>query len=195
MMQFSHKVNLFFILFSMEKRFFADKKYIWLFPVAIITGTVFTNFAGYDNVKQWGIFTEDFIARFLSVNASFADVLKYVLKERIKLFLIMFLMSLTPIRAKLSYLVCGYAGFCVGMILSSLTMQYGARYLLLFFLAILCHMILYAVAIYGIFVISWNGKDAKTLLQYGVITAVFAAGILVETLMNYYVLPKVLIKW
>ncbi len=171
-----------------------DKKYIWLFPVAIIIGTVFTNFAGYDNVIKWGIFTEDFIVKFLSINTGFSDVLKYVLKERIKLFLVMVLISLTPIRDKLSYLVCAYAGFCVGMILSALTMQYGARYLLLFFLAILCHMILYAVAIYGIFILSWH-KNVKTLLHLGAIAAIFAMGILVEALMNYYVLPKVLMRW
>ena len=179
----------------MEKRFFIDKKYIWLFPTAIVIGTVFTNFAGYDSVKSWGIFTEDFIVKFLSINTGFRNVFFYVLKERIKLFLIMVLISLTSIRDKLSYVVCAYAGFCVGMILSALTMQYGVRYLLLFFLAILCHMILYTVAIYGIFITSWRFKDVKELIHLVVIIAVFALGILVESLMNYYVLPKVLMRW
>lgn len=91
------------------------------------------------------------------------------------------------------YVICSYLGFGMGIILSALAMQYGARYLIIFLLAILCHMMLYVVGIYGIFITSWS-KDIQTVLRYGLAAVIFAAGIMIESVMNYYVLPKFLMK-
>lgn len=178
----------------MEKRFLIDRKYIWLFPVAIVIGTVLTNFAGYSKVSGWNIFSESVVSRMINSDKSFADVLSVVAAKRVRLFAVIFLISISPLKEKLSYVICAYAGIGMGVILSALTMQYGARYLLLFMLAILCHMMLYAVGIYGIFITSWS-KDIKTVLQYGLAAIIFVGGIMIESVMNYYVLPRLLIKW
>lgn len=177
----------------MEKRFLIDEKYIWLFPVAIVIGSVFTNFAGYGVVGKWDIFSEPVVQRIINADNTFAEIVGYVAPKRIRLFIIVFLISVSPFRSKMPYVICSYLGLGMGIILSALAMQYGARYLIIFLLAILCHMMLYVVGIYGIFITSWS-KDIRMVLRYGLAAAIFAGGIMIESVMNYYVLPKLLMK-
>ena len=178
---------------NMEKRFLIDRKYIWLFPVAIVIGSVFTNIAGYDAVSKWDIFSEPVVNRIINADNTFAEIVGYVATKRIRLFIIVFLISISPFGNRMPYVICSYLGFGMGIILSALAMQYGARYLIIFLLAILCHMMLYVVGIYGIFITSWS-KDIQTVLRYGLAAVIFAAGIMIESVMNYYVLPKFLMK-
>ena len=177
----------------MEKWFLIDRKYIWLFPVAIVIGSVFTNIAGYDAVSKWDIFSEPVVNRIINADNTFAEIVGYVAPKRIRLFIIVFLISISPFGNRMPYAICSYLGFGMGIILSALAMQYGARYLIIFLLAILCHMMLYVVGIYGIFITSWS-KDIQTVLRYGLAAVIFAAGIMIESVMNYYVLPKFLMK-
>ena len=148
----------------MEKRFLIDRKYIWLFPVAIVIGSVFTNIAGYDAVSKWDIFSEPVVNRIINADNTFAEIVGYVAPKRIRLFIIVFLISISPFGNRMPYVICSYLGFGMGIILSALAMQYGARYLIIFLLAILCHMMLYVVGIYGIFITSWS-KDIQTVLR------------------------------
>ncbi len=73
-----------------------DRKYIWLFPVAIVIGSVFTNIAGYDAVSKWDIFSEPVVNRIINADNTFAEIVGYVAPKRIRLFIIVFLISISP---------------------------------------------------------------------------------------------------
>lgn len=180
----------------MEKRFLnISKKYILLLPVAIIVGTVFTNFAGIGAVRRWGIFSDEYTDKFLSVNIEFSQVFLYVFRNRLRLLIVAALASMTRIRDKLALVICAYWGFAAGVVISSLVMQYGAGYLAIFFCGILCHMLLYGIGIYGMFINTGNTDGRKNLLRYTVSILIYLAGMLAEAVMNCYVLPAVLSRY
>lgn len=177
----------------MEKKFLNHKKYILLLPVAILVGTVFANSAGIAAVRRWGIFSADYTDKFLSVDIAFSRVLSYVFAKRIRLLILTALACMTPVRDKLALGVCAYWGFSAGVILASLSMQYGTRYLAIFFCGILCHMILYGTGIYGMFLSVGSTADrGKKTLRYLVSVLIYFAGMLAEAAMNCYILPAVL---
>lgn len=180
----------------MEKRFFNNnKKYILLLPVAIIVGTIFANFAGVDKIKSWGIFSAEYMDKFLSVNIKFSSVLSYVFRKRIKLLIVVALACMTRIKDKLALLVCAYWGFSAGVIIASLSMQYGASYLVIFFCGILCHMVLYGIGICGMFMNKGSSDRKSMALKYAIYVLVYMSGMIVEALMNCYVLPAVLSRF
>ena len=110
----------------MEKRFLIDRKYIWLFPVAIVIGSVFTNIAGYDAVSKWDIFSEPVVKSIINADNTFAEIVGYVAPKRIRLFIIVFLISISPFGKRMPYVICSYLGFGMGIILSALAIWTGS---------------------------------------------------------------------
>lgn len=179
----------------MEKRFFNNnKKYILLLPVAIIVGTVFANFAGIAAVRRWGIFSVDYTDKFLSVSIEFSRVLSYVFRKRIRLYVVAVLASMTKIKDKFALCICAYWGFSAGVVMAALSMQYGARYIIIFFCGILCHMILYGIGICAIFMNVGNTDSKKKALRYLASVLVYFLGMIAETVMNCCILPVVLTR-
>ena len=179
----------------MEKRFFNNnKKYILLLPVAIIIGTVFANFAGITAVRRWGSFSGEYMDKFLSVNIEFSRVLSFVFRKRIRLYVVAVLASMTRIKDKFALCICAYWGFSAGVVIAALSMQYGTRYLIIFFCGILCHMILYGIGIYAIFMNTGNADRRKNALRYLASVLIYSLGMVAEAAMNCYILPAVLIK-
>lgn len=178
----------------MKTRFFSNetKKYILLFPLCILIGAVVINMLGTDKVDEWGIFNQDFVESAANAKTEFIDVLKYILKKRLGHLLIIFLICFSTIRDKLMLGVTGWFGFTFGIILGALYMQYGLKAIWIFVVAILIHTLIYIFGIGGLWHLS--SKPEKKLLSGGYILcfAMLLVGILVESLINWGIFPKIM---
>ena len=74
----------------MEMRFFSNesKKYILLFPLCVLIGSVIINALGKDKVDEWNLFTPEYINGVLNSKPEFMEIWKYVFEKRIKHFII-----------------------------------------------------------------------------------------------------------
>ncbi len=183
----------------MEKSFFnnQNKKYILLFPIAIIVGTIFANLCGVQRVKMWDIFSLEYISKYNSITISFNKLLGYIFQKRMRILLLILLSCYTSIKDKIALVVCAGYGFSTGIVIAALTMQYGFKYFPVFVCAVLCHMILYGMGIYIIFRIYISDRISHPIMKkkkYAVVTIgviIYTIGIIVESFMNCVVLPNI----
>ncbi|MGN0375116.1 MAG: hypothetical protein ACI4EN_06400 [Butyrivibrio sp.] len=178
----------------METDFFSNdaKKYILLFPLCILIGSVVINILGMDKVNEWGIFTPEFAKKVTMSGAGFISMLKYIVKKRILHFVIIFLVCFSTVKEKLLPVVAGWIGFTFGILLSSLYMQYGINGIWIFIINVMIHTAIYVIAVAGILKLS--SKHEKKLLSGGNLLcfALFCMGIMVESLLNWGVFPKIM---
>ncbi len=188
------KVNLIFILLDMEMRFFLNetKKYILLFPLCVLIGSVIINILNVDKIDEWNLFTPEYINQVLNLKPEFMDVLKYVAGKRVKHFLVVFLICFSTIRDKLLLVLVGWLGFTFGILLGALYIQYGFNSIWFYLVFVVGHMLIYAFAT-GLMLFLCN-RNQKNLLSGGYMAclALVLMGILLESLINWWVFPKLM---
>lgn len=178
----------------MEMRFFSNesKKYILLFPLCVLIGSVIINALGKDKIDEWNLFTPEYINGVLNSRPEFMDIWKYVFEKRIKHFIIIFLICFSTIRDKLLLVVVGWFGFTFGILLGALYIQYGFNSIWFYMVFIAGHMLIYTFAT-GLLLYLCN-KNKKTILSGGHIVcfALCLMGMLLESLINWWVFPKLM---
>lgn len=179
----------------METRFFNNttKKYFLLFPLSILIGAVGINMLGLDKVNQWNLFDADFVNALISADLEFTEILYYLLKKRSLHIVLIVLVCFSTIRDKLLYAVVIWCGLTFGVILAALFLQYGFNGIWIFIIAIMIHMLIYVIAV-GLLLYLCIRTD-KNVLSGGYILcfALFCVGIMVETLLNWGVFPKIMV--
>ena len=172
----------------MKKSFFNKNiKYICLFPIAIILGAIFVNFAGIELVKKWDILTPDFGLRMLSVDIDFTTMFLEVFLTRIKYWIVICVLFNSYFEEYMPNVICGYCGIATGIIASSLCMQYGLKYLWIFATGVVCHGSVYIFSIYFICLENF-GKS-----RYFMSLLIWVIGILLESFIYYRFMPGLLL--
>ncbi len=178
----------------MEMRFFNNltKKYILLFPLCILIGAVGINMLGPDKVWEWNLFDIDYLTNVSTADLKFTEVLYFLLKKRSLHIVLIVLVCFSTIRDRLLYYVVAWMGLTFGVILAALFLQYGFKGIWIFAIGILIHILIYIFATIMLLYISV--KNDKNVLSGGYILPfiLFLAGIMVESLLNWGVFPKIL---
>lgn len=178
----------------MEKDFFnnRNKKYIMLFFTALITGSVITNLAGKDVIVKWGLFNASYIRSITSASIPFGQILYYIFRKRAGHFAFLYIGSYTTIKDKIMLIISAYLGFGMGTLISVLTIQFGIKFLPLFLIAVLIHMLLYISGIIFIY-ISEEGKNRRERTVKNIKgILLYLLGILCESIIYWKMLPKLL---
>ncbi len=172
----------------MKTSFFSNdyKKYILLFPVCILIGSVLINIAGMDRINEWQLFNTELD---VDKNYSFRYILKYVFAERSGQFIILFLICFSTIKDKLFLGVVGWLGVVFGMIQSALFMQYEFKGVLFFIVCICIHCAIYFIGTVGLLVISEKEEGKLMGIGAGIVALVYLLGVLVESIMSWVIFP------
>ena len=178
----------------MEPSFFSNqsKKYILLFPLAILIGAVIINGFGVDRLSQWGIFDERMALYSKEADYKFLTIFEYVIKKRGLHIFIVFLACFSVFREKMFFILIGWFGITVGMILGSLYMIFGFKGILVFVICMLCYLVLYAFGIGIMVYISADTKKRVSMSGYGIVLLIILAGIVVESAANWRVFPYIM---
>lgn len=171
----------------MEPSFFTNqnKKYILLFPLAVLIGAVIINGFGVDSLNKWGIFDSRMALYSKEVDYSFISVMEYILRKRGLHFIIVFLVCFSTIRDKLFYVLIGWLGISFGMIMGSLYMLYDFKGIIVFWLCMFGYIVFYGIAICLM-------VCKLTLNGYGMATLMILAGIVVESIVNWRFFPYIM---
>ncbi len=166
------------------------RKYI-LVIVTLIIGTVLTNLAGPSHVMRWDIFTKEFADSYTRVKIGFGQLFGHILWNRLKIYGVLLVISLTRFKNAGAYCLCAYLGLAMGVCMSAVAMHYGGRYLLVALTAFLLHMLMYCGSICLLY------QDGKLMGERRYTAYIFSVllligGIILETLMNIIVLPAIL---
>lgn len=180
----------------MGKRFLNSEysKYLIIFVASLVVGTVFANLSGKGNIAGWGICNNDYVKSYMKSSVNFAGQFKYIARKRTAALLIVILSSMTPFRKTFAKIICTYIGFSAGVVTAALTIQYGVKYFAVFPPAVLFHMFFYCYGVYGMFSREIQKNPAEILRVLRTVTA-WLTGVFTESVMTYYVLPKVLLVW
>ena len=180
----------------MEKRLFNSKysKYVIIFVLALIVGTIFANLSGSERISGCGILDSDTVKSYTQSKVSFAGQFGYVAGRRAAAMVIVILAAMTPFRKTFAGVICTYLGVATGIIIASLTIQYGIRYFIIFPTAVLLHTFFYGYGIYGMFSREIIKNPSEILRVLRTVTA-WGIGVFMETIVTYYILPKVLLLW
>ena len=166
----------------METSFFSNsyKKYILLFPLGILVGSVIMNLAGISKINEWELFNKA-----IEEMPSFQVVLSLVLKERLGHFVVIFLMCFSTLKDKLFLVFVGWMGLSMGMIQSVFIIQYGFFGVLLYVFSIGLHCLIYFLATMGLLVISERSEKQVFSLSMCFVLVSYLLGIIIEVCMSW----------
>lgn len=147
---------------------------------------------GLDKVWEWNLFDIDYLTRASSADLKFKEVFYFLLKKRSLHIVLIVLVCFSTIRDKLLYCVVAWMGMTCGVVLAALFLQYGFKGIWIFVIGILIHLLIYIFATITLLYLSV--KNDKNILSGGYMLCfiLFLAGIMVESLLNWCVFPKIL---
>lgn len=178
----------------MESRFFSNqsKKYILLFPIAIIIGAIIINAFGMVKLNEFGIFDERMIMMCRENRYDLLTITKFIVPKRILHFVILFLVCFSTLREQLFYIAISWIGLTFGMIMGALYMQYSLKGLLVFVFGMLIYVMLYCIGVVGLIYIGGQTERKVSINGYGVCMFLIISGIVVEILINWTVFPWIM---
>lgn len=178
----------------METRFFNNttKKYFLLFPLSILIGAVGINMLGLDKIVQWNLFDAGYISSVISADLEFIEIFYYLLKKRSLHIVLIVLVCFSTIKDKLLYGIVSWLGVTFGAILGAVFLQYGFNGIWMFVVGILVHMLIYIVG--TVLLLHLSIRTDKNILSGGYVLcfALFCVGVLVETVLNWGIFPKII---
>ena len=167
----------------METSFFSNnyKKYILLFPLGVLVGSVLMNLAGISKIEEWGLFNKA-----METMPRLRVVLRMVLKERLGHLVLVFLICYSTLKDKLFLIFVGWMGLSMGMLQSVFMIQYGFLGMLIFVVIIGFHCLIYFFATMGLLVISERGEKQIFTLSMCFVLASYLIGIVIEIFMSWW---------
>ena len=160
----------------------STKKAMVALFLGILFGSLFANIYGIGHREQWGLLSRTYIEQMSGVEWNQQSLWQDIAADRIRLFAVMILIGMTAVSAILMLLYLLGLGFCIGVVVSVATMQYGTGGLLFSVMSLFPHGIFYGLAL-AIFVkLAMDKKITPTAI--GIAVGVMLLGITTEALMN-----------
>lgn len=175
--------------------FFKQYKYFLIIMAGVIIGTLIANIGISNITDKIGVFDYDFKNSFINVELDTHLYWRYILKLRIKEYMLLILILITPIAMQGIYMLMSFAGISIGVIISVSVMNMGVAGMCVYAASALPQYIIYAVTIY--FMVSSFGKrymDLKKMVAVIIISLIcLVIGTLYEAYINPWIL-KILLK-
>ena len=167
----------------METSFFSNnyKKYILLFPLGILIGSVLMNLAGINKINEWGLFNRE-----IELSCSFASIMKYVIKERVGNLILIFLICFSTLKDKLILVLTGWLGLMMGLMQSVFVIQYGFLGVISYVFLIGFHCVVYFFATMGLLVISERRESVTFSSSIIFVLISYIIGLVVEIFMSWW---------
>lgn len=159
--------------------------------ISLTAGSLFANIYCSGNVSELGVFSYEFIDKMQGMNIDGESLFQYVLTERIKLWMLFFLLSFTSIAGIIHMGYVLLFGFMLGLTASAMVMTHGFMGMVYFFFLCLISQMLY----FGAVMLGMYGGMRKRKNQAGlnvIVLLMLAALILLclsaitETVLNLH---------
>ena len=113
-----------------------------LIIAGIILGTCF--------IKMWrygDVFSTEYLIVYINSNVAYADVWQEVLAYRLRRFITLAVLMITPFRKLYVYWLCLYNGFCLGICMTKAVMFHGAGGVVMVLVWLFPHYLLYIMTV------------------------------------------------
>ena len=147
---------------------------VFLFMAGLLAGSLFANAFCNEDAGRLGAFNLSYIEKMQGMNIPLGGLFEYVLKERLKEFILILILSFTALSVMLVPLMSIGFGFVMGITCSMMVMVHGINGTLYFLiLCLLSHTIMF---ISEIFVV--NGVRMRRIpLYFYIVSGLLAVGI------------------
>lgn len=174
------------------KKWLSDYKFVLIMLAGIILGTGYVNLSVRMGWHTWDVFSSDFLASYADVTVNSMLLWQYVLRTRVKDFLLLSVLGITALcrPTLIAYLL--YIGACMGALISSAVMHFGMTGLVIYLVSVLPQYIFYGTALYFLYKILY--KRTARLTQVGIVLSIALAVLLVGTYTEAYMNPLLLKK-
>lgn len=179
------------------------------FLAFIIMGSIYTNFVIRSNVNDYDLIFNFFYNKINANEVMKTDLFEFILINRIKIFLVLWIIGFTLFSYYIDLILTAYYGFSFGLVFSTALMHNGFSSYFLVFLLLLPHYLIY-VPIY-IFLTRRNIQFTKSLyrnrkisksfringqfmVEYFLILIICGLFLLIGIFLEAYINPE-LIKW
>ena len=136
------------------KTVIVNNRFVIVLFLGIVAGSIFANVFGTTHINDWGIFDGEYLEKYTSISVNNGDLWKYVVKDRLRDYLFLCIISLTSISISMLMLYLFYIGMGAGLIISMASMQYGIYGIWLYIVSVFPHYIFYTIAM--IVLINWK---------------------------------------
>ena len=150
------------------------KKYILLFPISVLIGSVFVNVV---NDLDFGFIQ-------VTQNYGIRKVFLFILKERLWHALFIFLVCYSTIKDKLLLILTGYIGVCFGIIETTLLVNYRTKGILIFIVMFCLHNLVYLLTTIGLMFHSEKKWGKDNINDACIIVFGYILGVLIETVVS-----------
>lgn len=120
------------------------KKIIIFFLVGVVLGMLFANFFSPSYAQKYFLFDQHYFSFLQSVDINCVIVFQLALMSYMKEYLLLILLSITIIGTPVILLHDTYKGFLVGFLVSTATMQFGAKGIIYFIACLFPQYIIFA---------------------------------------------------
>ncbi len=162
------------------------------FMVGFLAGILFSNLASADYLQSVGMFHDYFLSRYTADDIRTGDFFWYVFWIRCLPVAVLFISSGSRLRRVVGALFLAWTGFEVGMVFTVAVMKLGARGIVLCLMAAFPHFLLYFA---GYFLLLWQMFHAAAGMDFqkaAAILVLFAAGMVLECLVNPVIMQFVI---
>lgn len=171
--------------------------------ISFIGGIIFTNIFGKSYVLGVGLLGEYFLLNFKYTQLNYNALFTYVLKERIKLILLIGILGITNIGIPVICSLFIWIGFSSGVLLSVAIMKFGLKGIAICIGGIFPQFLIYIplILIYSDKIIDKKFTQRTTfkkqnLIQYSIFIAIgiviMSIGVLLESYINPFILKKII---
>lgn len=167
-----------------------ESRMLLVFLLGLLMGTFFFNFIGTEYLEEMVLYKGIIEVQYKSIDFSPHHLWGYLVWDRGKRFLLLFVLQLTGIGLAAAMCCSFYYGFATGTFLSAFTIQYGLKGIPAFFVWILPHYILYIIMWKCLFSAKWQDAAAgkRLIASFGC----FLGGTFLEAYVNTVLLQKIL---
>lgn len=172
--------------------FFKQYRYYIVILAGVVAGTLLANLA-IDNVTdKIGIFNPDFKNAFANVNLDGTLYLRYIFAMRLKEYIGLWLVLLTPAAIAGIYVFMAVVGVSTGMMVSVSVMNMGVKGMFIYAVSLLPQYIIYAAAVF--FIVSYIEKRHITMKKTTVAIIISFLFLITGTLYETYISPVLIGK-
>ena len=169
--------------------------FLLLTAIGFLAGIVLMQFIGEQLMETGGIFSYEWISRFLYMEIDSTGFFYYCLQRRLILALILFLSGISFLAIPSGSIFCFFFGLVNGMELALASAQLGVQGPIVYAATCFPQALLYipGLTLYLVFIL-WFKQRKKVLSLFIAILLLFTIGCLLESYVNPIILHKMLKK-
>lgn len=174
------------------KAFVLRYRFTIMIFLGILIGTCYANLAHRCKFAMPDVYDSNYLSRYADVSMNYYSLWKYIIKYRLRDFIIICLAGLTMFRKHIISLYLLYIGICAGMLISVSVMYYGFVGLGVYLASVLPQYIFYGIVIYLLYKLFYiHGLNAKNVTAIIVIAVML---LFIGTYTEAYFNPSLLKK-